>query len=242
MSGSDQWTTLTSQSNQIGVVENSAFASFMSATIAEGSFNKTFRLAMDNESAAIAKIPHPIDGPKYYTTAPEVATMDFEAPGTKLEDVWDHLPLEDRIVIMKDLLLIENKLLSVSFSCKDQPSFGPNASLKAREDKMCDPITFVNNTWDDDLLPLRGSLINVEIHWPKLGFNFVCPIRFTEEELQARTKDGNGGSCVAHSDIRKNNVLFGPKGCGSLDGSGAIHPVLLSQFILVDIGDCLRRN
>lgn len=39
-----------------------------------------------------------------------------EAPGTKLEDVWDHLPLEDRIVIMKDLLLIENKLLSVSFS------------------------------------------------------------------------------------------------------------------------------
>lgn len=49
----------------------------MSATIAEGSFNKTFRLAMDNESAAIAKIPHPIDGPKYYTTAPEVATMDF---------------------------------------------------------------------------------------------------------------------------------------------------------------------
>jgi hypothetical protein len=36
-----------------------------------------------------------------------------EALGTKLEDVWDTLSLEDRIAIMKDLVLIENKLLSV---------------------------------------------------------------------------------------------------------------------------------
>lgn len=39
-----------------------------------------------------------------------------EATGTKLEDVWDNLSLEDRIGIMKDLVLIENKLLSVSLS------------------------------------------------------------------------------------------------------------------------------
>lgn len=39
-----------------------------------------------------------------------------EATGTKLEDVWDELSLEDRIAIMKDLVSIENKLLSVSFS------------------------------------------------------------------------------------------------------------------------------
>ncbi|QVM09477.1 Phosphotransferase enzyme [Coccidioides posadasii str. Silveira] len=115
--------------------------------LAEGSFNKTFHLKMDNGSTAIARIPHPIAGPKYYTTASEVATMDFartvlqipvpqvhawsarvdnpvgaeyiimeEAAGTKLEDVWDNLSLEDRISIMKDLVSIENKLLSVSFS------------------------------------------------------------------------------------------------------------------------------
>ncbi|EGC45615.1 conserved hypothetical protein [Histoplasma capsulatum var. duboisii H88] len=399
MSGSDQWTTLTSQSNQIGVAENSAFASFVSATIAEGSFNKTFRLRMDNESVAIAKIPHPIAGPKYYTTASEVATMDFipvpqvyawnlhidsaeyiimeEAPGTKLEDVWDHLPLEDRIAIMKDLLLIENKLLSsrepipnitaaphivaptirhtdlhsdnllvdnghITSAIDWQGAWAgplflerrhprpidhhgdvilkppvnfkdlvPNeksrlrrqitssivlylyeqqtAKINPRLDRIlrsklgrirCDPITFASNTWDDDLLPLRESLIN-------LGFNFVCPIHFIEEELQAHTKYGKGwndvqdfwrfvqvivtrdgwtthddaatlfselrdfglrnmgrkdrkdfeaqtNSCIAHSDIRKNNVLFGPKGHGSLDGSGAIHPIILSQFILVD--------
>lgn len=39
-----------------------------------------------------------------------------EAAGTKLEDVWDKLPLEDRITIMKDLVVIEKKLLSLSFS------------------------------------------------------------------------------------------------------------------------------
>lgn len=45
--------------------------------LAEGSFNKTFRLKMDNGMHAIAKIPHPIAGPQYYMTASEVATMEF---------------------------------------------------------------------------------------------------------------------------------------------------------------------
>lgn len=45
--------------------------------LAEGSFNKTFRLTMDDGSTVIARVPHPIAGPAYYTTASEVATMDF---------------------------------------------------------------------------------------------------------------------------------------------------------------------
>lgn len=48
--------------------------------LAEGSFNKTFYLRMDNGSTLVARIPHPIAGPKYYTTASEVATMDFVRP------------------------------------------------------------------------------------------------------------------------------------------------------------------
>lgn len=47
------------------------------AKLAEGSFNKTFKLEMDNGSVVIARIPHPIAGPRYYTTASEVATMEF---------------------------------------------------------------------------------------------------------------------------------------------------------------------
>lgn len=45
--------------------------------LAEGSFNKTFKLTMDNGMNAIARIPHPIAGPRYYMTASEVATMEF---------------------------------------------------------------------------------------------------------------------------------------------------------------------
>ena len=45
--------------------------------LAEGSFNRTFRLEMDDGSSVIARIPHPNAGPSYYTTASEVATMEF---------------------------------------------------------------------------------------------------------------------------------------------------------------------
>lgn len=48
-----------------------------------------------------------------------------EAAGTKLEDVWDELPLEERIAIMKDLVSIENKLLSVSFGRYGLPLHQP---------------------------------------------------------------------------------------------------------------------
>ncbi|PTU21289.1 hypothetical protein P175DRAFT_0459676 [Aspergillus ochraceoroseus IBT 24754] len=115
--------------------------------LAEGSFNKTFRLMMDNGMTVIARIPHPIAGPQHYTTASEVATMEFarsileipvpriyawsadvknpveseyiimeEAPGEKLEDIWNNLSLEEKIAIMKDLVLLEKKMISVSFN------------------------------------------------------------------------------------------------------------------------------
>ncbi|KAJ8070010.1 hypothetical protein OCU04_000413 [Sclerotinia nivalis] len=45
--------------------------------IAEGGYNKVFRLVMDNGSVVIARIPNPNAGPAYKTTASEVATMDF---------------------------------------------------------------------------------------------------------------------------------------------------------------------
>lgn len=45
--------------------------------LAEGGFNKVFRLVMDNDSIVIARIPNPNAGPPFKTTASEVATMDF---------------------------------------------------------------------------------------------------------------------------------------------------------------------
>ena len=36
-----------------------------------------------------------------------------EAPGTKLEDLWDNLPLEEKTEIMKDLVPLEKKMFQV---------------------------------------------------------------------------------------------------------------------------------
>jgi len=45
--------------------------------IGEGSYNKVFRLVFDTGAVVIARIPNPNAGPALYTTASEVATMEF---------------------------------------------------------------------------------------------------------------------------------------------------------------------
>ncbi|RMZ82324.1 hypothetical protein DV738_g1742, partial [Chaetothyriales sp. CBS 135597] len=115
--------------------------------LAEGGFNKVFRLVMDDDSVVIARIPNPNAGPAFRTTASEVATMDFartilkipvpkvlawsghsknpveseyilmeEAPGTPLHEVWGGLELHDKLKIVDDIVGIEKKLLSISFT------------------------------------------------------------------------------------------------------------------------------
>ena len=38
-----------------------------------------------------------------------------EAAGQRLEDIWERLELESRASIVQDLVLIEKKLLAISF-------------------------------------------------------------------------------------------------------------------------------
>lgn len=45
--------------------------------LAEGGFNKVFRLLMHDGKSVLARIPNPNAGPSFYTTASEVATMEF---------------------------------------------------------------------------------------------------------------------------------------------------------------------
>ena len=45
--------------------------------LSEGQYNKAFLLTMDDGKRVIAKIPNPNAGRPHYTTASEVATMDF---------------------------------------------------------------------------------------------------------------------------------------------------------------------
>ncbi|KAJ3502265.1 hypothetical protein NMY22_g18643 [Coprinellus aureogranulatus] len=43
----------------------------------EGLMNRVFLLRLDNGRELVARIPFPVSGPKHYTTASEVATMDY---------------------------------------------------------------------------------------------------------------------------------------------------------------------
>ncbi|KMU79580.1 hypothetical protein DIZ76_017642 [Coccidioides immitis] len=45
----------------------------------DGMFNKAFLMSMDDGREVIAKVPNPNAGVPHFTTASEVATMDFEA-------------------------------------------------------------------------------------------------------------------------------------------------------------------
>ncbi|KAH9220296.1 kinase-like domain-containing protein [Leptodontidium sp. 2 PMI_412] len=100
--------------------------------LAEGGYNKVFRLVMDNGSVAIARLPNPNAGPTQKTTASEVATMDFartvlNIPVPKVF-AWSaaaNNPVDAEYIIMEEapgiqledgLVEIEKKLLSVSFT------------------------------------------------------------------------------------------------------------------------------
>lgn len=48
--------------------------------LAEGGFNKVFRLRMTDGKTVLARIPNPNAGPAFYATASEVATIEFVSP------------------------------------------------------------------------------------------------------------------------------------------------------------------
>ena len=45
--------------------------------ISEGQYNKVFQLTMGNELEIVARLANPNAGRPHFTTASEVATMDF---------------------------------------------------------------------------------------------------------------------------------------------------------------------
>jgi hypothetical protein len=118
--------------------------------IGEGNYNKAYRLVMDDGQKVVAKIPHTNAGPQVFTTASEVATMEFartvlnipvpkvlawsassqnpvqaeyiimeEAKGSQLHEVWQDLPLRKKCDILREIVDVERKLLSVSFEKYD---------------------------------------------------------------------------------------------------------------------------
>ncbi|KAK5114552.1 hypothetical protein LTR62_002487 [Meristemomyces frigidus] len=134
--------------------------------LAEGGYNKVFRLCMDNGSTVIARIPIPNIGLASKVIASEVATMDFvsspsccvsfeaklksikqvqnvfgipvpkvlawdgeisnsaeseyilmeEARGTQSEELWNGMDLNEKFKVVDDLIAIQQKLQSITFS------------------------------------------------------------------------------------------------------------------------------
>ena len=65
------------------------------AKMAEGGFNRVFRVMMDDGFEVVAKIPYPVAGPKYYATASEAASLRFlYSKGIPVPKLYGYSPLE----------------------------------------------------------------------------------------------------------------------------------------------------
>ena len=113
--------------------------------LAEGGFNRTFLITMHDGFEMVARIPYPVTVPKFYAIASEVATMRFlrssglpvpevydYSPssdnvakteyifmefirGTKLSDVWMELEEPDIVSVLRQLVQLESRMMSIPF-------------------------------------------------------------------------------------------------------------------------------
>ncbi|KAL4779756.1 kinase-like domain-containing protein [Aspergillus varians] len=115
--------------------------------LAEGGFNRVFLLTMSDGFEAIMKMLYHHDGPKYYATASEAATLQYlhskgipvpklygysasasnevgveyiimeKAPGTGLQSLWVDMSKRQRHKLASSFVEIEKKLFDLSLGC-----------------------------------------------------------------------------------------------------------------------------
>ncbi|GAB1743234.1 hypothetical protein NU219Hw_g9086t1 [Hortaea werneckii] len=141
------------------------------AKLAEGGFNKVFRLCLDNGTIVIARIPTPIVGPVSRVLASEVATMDFvrnvldipvpkviawdgetanaagcefmfmeEVKGKPLETVWSGMELDEKFKIVEEVVAVQKKLQSVTFSRYGSLYYKPDNKTYAEDRFIIGPL------------------------------------------------------------------------------------------------------
>ncbi|WEW56890.1 hypothetical protein PRK78_002347 [Emydomyces testavorans] len=106
---------------------------------ADGMYNKSLLFSMDNGTQVVGKVPNPNAGSPHFTTASEVATMDFyylgardsktrlglkyiimeRSPGVQLDELWDQLDVGVRWKVVQSLAKYQKLWTDVSF-----PQFG----------------------------------------------------------------------------------------------------------------------
>ncbi|KAK2861443.1 hypothetical protein FQN49_004186 [Arthroderma sp. PD_2] len=112
----------------------------------DGMYNKAFELIMDNGVQVVAKLPNPNAGRPRFTTASEVATMEFmrtvckipvpkvyawssqdnsvgseyiimeKVSGVPLDSVWPSMRLDDRFALTKTIAKYQEAWMKASFS------------------------------------------------------------------------------------------------------------------------------
>ncbi|EER29794.1 hypothetical protein CPC735_011120 [Coccidioides posadasii C735 delta SOWgp] len=113
--------------------------------LAEGGFNRSFKITMRNGFQFVARIPYPVTEPKFLVVASEVATIDFlrshgipvpkifgysavadNSAGTEyifmelvqgqnLGDIWFTLSEQERITLVTKLVELESRLFGLRF-------------------------------------------------------------------------------------------------------------------------------
>ncbi|KAF2768456.1 hypothetical protein EJ03DRAFT_364001, partial [Teratosphaeria nubilosa] len=196
--------------------------------IAEGGFNKVFRLRMDNDCTLIARIPNRTSPAISSSLASEVATMGSaskildiavpevlswdsdtnnpvgseyllmrEARGTPLHEEWESMSISAKGSIVGDLVAIERRFLTASFSqygsiyfsdscpvgCENFQLTGwVSSSLKNQaEDRYVIGPMVEGSFWDGE----REQMIGVRGPWltPRQYIRSIC-----EREVQWLTK------------------------------------------------------
>ncbi|KAL4866861.1 kinase-like domain-containing protein [Aspergillus spectabilis] len=92
----------------------------------DGMFNKSFLFTMHNGTQVVGKVPNPNMGRAHYTTASEVATMDFarnelrtpvpKVAGVQLSKVWPTMGIKERFELVKTISRYQKTWMSTSFT------------------------------------------------------------------------------------------------------------------------------
>ncbi|KAL4243737.1 Mitochondrial inheritance protein 9 [Abortiporus biennis] len=106
-------------------------------SLAEGAFNKLYKLGFDNGQEVVLRIPFPIAGPSHLVTASEVATMEFmrEALGAPVPRVldWSSNPKDN--AVGSGFILME-KVAGERFATQWRTNFHEEKANQLKENLM----------------------------------------------------------------------------------------------------------
>ncbi|KAF8999015.1 protein kinase subdomain-containing protein PKL/CAK/Fmp29 [Hymenopellis radicata] len=144
------------------------------AKLDEGGYNRIFLITMRDGFQMVARIPYPVTVPKYLTVASEVATMAFLrssglpvpevygysptpdnaaktefvfmefVSGTQLSEVWPHLREQEVISVLRQIVQLESKMMSISFPAggslyyaQDLEKLGGRPGIPLEDERFC---------------------------------------------------------------------------------------------------------